>query len=95
MSNKQDPITKDGDPDTTSSTETRWKYLGSVTAGITIVTLNVLMLGAATTQSISFENIGQSWLLLYGTVVLMAATWTWGEKTLKTVKNYRNSKQKK
>lgn len=81
-------VTEDGDPDTTNSSMTRWKYIGTILATIMVVSLPVIVLGAAV-GTFSLSPIGQAWFVLYSTVTLMAATWAFGKETLEAVQQAR------
>lgn len=83
------PVTEDGDTDTTSSSMTRWKYIGTILAAIMVISLPVIMLGAAA-GTFSLSPIGQAWFVLYSTVTLMAATWAFGKETLEAVQKARS-----
>lgn len=41
------PVTEDGDEDTTSSSMTRWKYIGTILTGLMVASLPVVILGTA------------------------------------------------
>jgi len=82
------PVTADGDEDTTSSSMTRWKYIGTVLSFILVVSLPALMLGAAA-GLFSLAAISQGWFALYSLVVMMAATWAFGKETLEAVNKAR------
>lgn len=73
---------------TTIQTERRWKYAGTVIALILIMSLPAAILGGAA-GVLALGAISQGWLVLYGTVVLMAATWAFGEETLTAVRRAR------
>lgn len=76
------------DEDLTTSTMERWQYIGTVLAGVTVLSLPILIVGA-TLGLLSLSAIGQPWFILYATVTLMAATWAFGEETLNAVKKAR------
>lgn len=80
--------TDTGDENTTRSSKTRWEYIGTLLAGIVVTSLPIIMTGAAY-GVFSLSSIGQAWLVLYATVTLMAATWAFGEETLKAVQRAR------
>jgi len=82
--------TIDTENGTTVSSEIRWKYIGTVLSAITVTSLTVVIMLAGI-GIFSLSAIGQGWALLYSTVVLMAATWVFGEKTLKAVKQARGN----
>lgn len=82
------PVSDDGDSDTTSSTMTRWKYIGTILAAVAVLSLPALILGAASGM-FTLTPIGQAWFVLYSTVVLMAATWAFGKETLEAVQQAR------
>jgi len=69
---------------TTLSTKRRWKHTGTIVAIWTLLSLPVLLIGAAL-GIMSLAVISQAWFILYGTVCLMAATWLWGRETLDAV----------
>jgi len=76
--------------DITMSSRVRWTYVSTVLALITLVSLPPLVVTAST----GYTQLGQVpnvWFGLYATVVLMAATWTWGEETLDAVKEFRGN----
>jgi hypothetical protein len=73
------------DYNTTTSTKTRWEYIATLLAGVMVLSLPVLVLGAAL-GPLSLAPISQGWYLLYGTVVMMAATWAFGKETLEAAK---------
>lgn len=85
---EDDHANNDGNDDTTASTSTRWTYTATVLAIATVLSLPGVIIGAATGH-LTLENISQGWFILYLTVVLMAATWVFGEKALKAVQEYR------
>lgn len=85
---QEDPVAKDGDDDTTTSTSTRWTYIGTVLAAIMVISLPVLIIGTAI-GALTFSGIGQAWFGLYFTVTLMAAVWAFGKETLETVQKVR------
>lgn len=82
------PVDEDGDPDTTSSSMTRWKYIGTVLAGVMILSLPVIIGGAAL-GVLSLAGISQAWFGLYFLVTMMAATWAFGKETLEAVQKAR------
>jgi len=82
------PVTEDGDPDTTSSTETRWKYIGTVLSAVILLSLATIVVGTSL-GVMAVSPIGKMWFTLYAIVVLMAATWAFGEKTLDAVQKAR------
>lgn len=85
---KDSPIAADGDEDTTSSTMTRWKYVGTFLASVMIVSLPIIIGGAAF-GAFTLSTIGQAWFILYATVTLMAATWAFGKETLESVREFK------
>lgn len=91
MSEEDTSVSADGDNETTNSTDTRWKYTGTVLASVIILSIATVIVGAAV-GALSLSGIGQSWLLLYSTVVLMAATWAFGKETLEAVQEARGIK---
>lgn len=74
---------------TTKSAKERWEYTGTILSFVTVASLASLItlagLGIVTLGAVS-----QGWLFLYGTVVLMAATWTFGKETLEAVQKAKN-----
>lgn len=77
----------------TSSTMKRWEYIGTILAAITVLSLPVIVGGAAL-GVLSLAPIGQAWFVLYATVTLMASTWAFGEETLTAVRKARNKSNK-
>ncbi len=73
------------DNSTTKSTRTRWEYIGTLLAGVMVISLPILILGAAYGPLV-LAPISQGWYVLYGLVVLMAATWAFGKETLEAAK---------
>lgn len=69
---------------TTTSSERRWKYTGTILALLTVASLPALIILAGLSV-VALSPITQGWWLLYGTLVLMAATWTFGRETLQAV----------
>lgn len=82
--------TDTGDDDTTRSSKTRWEYIGTLLAGLTVSSLPIIITGTAY-GALSLSPIGQTWFILYATVTLMAATWAFGEETLKAVQKARGN----
>jgi hypothetical protein len=82
------PDSGDGDEDTTSNTMTRWKYIGTLLAGVMVLSLPVVIIGTAT-GTFELSGIGQAWFSLYFFVTLMAATWAFGRETLEAVQKAR------
>ena len=80
------------DPTTTLSSETRWTYIASVLSAIVIISLPILTIGTAL-GIMTLAGISQGWLILYSTVVLMAATWVFGEETLNAVRRARENEE--
>lgn len=77
------------DPSTsTTNTEMRWRWTGTVLALLTVASLPALV-ALAGFGIISLGAISQGWWVAYITVVLMAATWTFGKETLEAVKQAR------
>ena len=93
MPENDTPVTKDGDPDTTSSTQTRWKYTATILAGLMVVSLAVLMIGTAI-GALTLSGISQAWFGLYFLVTMMAATWAFGKETLEAVNEARGRSEK-
>jgi len=82
------PVSEDGDNDTTSSTMTRWKYIGTLLAALMVASLPVLVVGTAL-GTLTLSGIGQAWFGLYFLVTMMAATWAFGKETLEAVDKAR------
>jgi hypothetical protein len=82
------PVTEDGDNDTTSSSMTRWKYIGTILAGLMISSLPVIIIGTAV-GVFTLSGISQAWFGLYFLVTMMAATWAFGKETLDAVNKAR------
>jgi sterol desaturase/sphingolipid hydroxylase (fatty acid hydroxylase superfamily) len=78
------------DEDLTTSTMERWEWIGTILAGAIILTLPVLLIGAGAGY-ISLGAVPQAWFVLYATIALMAATWSFGKETLKAVKKAQGS----
>jgi hypothetical protein len=76
------------DQDLTTSSKERWEYIGTILAGVMITSLPVLIIGT-TAGILTVSTITQGWFVLYATITLMAATWAFGEETLKAVKKAR------
>lgn len=73
----------------TKSAKERWEYTGTVLALFVVLSLPLVVV--LTGLSIfTLSPISQAWWALYATVVLMAATWTFGRETLKAVKEARS-----
>lgn len=81
MSKKTPP----DDENLTTDTAQRWEWIGTILSFLIIASFVVLILGAAY-GLLTLSAIGQSWFILYSTVVLMAATWSFGKGTLKAVR---------
>lgn len=77
------------DDDVTTIEDARWTYIGTVLAGIMVISLAVLVIGAAA-GVLQVSPIGRAWFGLYALVTLMAATWAFGEETLNAVQRVRN-----
>lgn len=58
------PVTKDGDEDTTSSSMTRWKFIGTIIAGLMVASLPVIIIGTAV-GTLTLAGISQAWFRLY------------------------------
>lgn len=84
----ESPVEEDGDEETTSSTRTRWKYIGTVLAGLMVISLPVLIIGTAS-GLFTLAGISQAWFGLYFLVTTMAATWAFGKETLQAVREAR------
>lgn len=76
------------DDNTTTSTRERWEYIGTILAGVMVLSLPALIIGAAA-GALTFSGIGQAWFALYATIALMAATWAFGKETLEAVRKAR------
>jgi len=76
--------------DTTSSSMTRWKYIGTILAAAMVISLPVIIIGTAL-GTFTLSGISQAWFGLYFTVTMMAATWAFGEETLKAVQKARGN----
>jgi len=72
----------------TSDTRARWEGLATVVTFLVFITLFALLLGGAF-GIFTLGSVSQSWFILYSTIVLMAATWLYGEDTLKAVQKAR------
>lgn len=79
---------EESEESTTRSTRTRWDYTGTVLAIVVVISLP-LVLFLAGLGIVSLSEISKAWLAIYGTVVLMAATWTFGKETLEAVRKAR------
>lgn len=80
--------TIDVENSSTVSTDVRWKWVGTILASASILSLvSIIILTGL--GIITLSPIGQVWSILYATVVLMASTWTFGKETLETVKEMR------
>lgn len=84
----QDTPDADGDEDTTSSSMTRWKYIGTILAGVMVLSLPVIVVGTAL-GTFTLAGISQAWFGLYFLVTMMAATWAFGKETLEAVQKAR------
>jgi heme/copper-type cytochrome/quinol oxidase subunit 2 len=83
--------THEFDPNqTTTNSEMRWKWTGTILAILVVISLPALVLLAGFAV-VSLGPITQGWWVLYATVVLMAATWTFGKETLQAVKEARGN----
>jgi len=69
---------------TTVNSEVRWKYIGTILSAVTVISLPIIII-LSTLGFATLSSVGQFWGILYGTVVLMASTWTFGEKVLQSV----------
>lgn len=74
------------DTDTTQNVMTRYKYTGSILAGALILSIPVIVIGAAAGW-LTLAAVPDTWMLLYQVVALMAVTWAFGKKTLKNAWN--------
>ena len=74
---------------TTINTNKRWKYTGTIVTSIVVLSLPILIILAGL-GVVSLAAISQAWLVLYGTVTLMASTWLYGKETLEAVQDARN-----
>ena len=75
---------------TTVDSEVRWKYIGTILSAVSVLSLPTIIILAGL-GVMALGAISQGWALLYSTVVLMAATWVFGEKTLKAVQKARGN----
>jgi len=82
------PVSEDGDEDTTSSSMTRWKYIGTIIAATMVISLPVIIVGTAL-GTFTLTGISQAWFGLYFMVTMMAATWAFGKETLEAVNKAR------
>lgn len=81
------PEDSDGDSITTS-TQSRWEYIGTVLAGMMVASLPIIIIGTAV-GALTLSGISQAWFGLYFLVTLMAATWAFGKETLEAVQKAR------
>jgi len=72
----------------TQSTRDRWEYTGTILALFVVASLPVTIMLAGL-EILSVGSVSQGWSILYATVVLMAATWTFGKETLQAVREAR------
>lgn len=72
----------------TTSTKERWEYTGTVLAGLAVASLPIIVFLAGM-GVVTLGAISQGWWVTYSTVVLMAATWTFGKETLEAVQQAR------
>lgn len=72
----------------TNSTRERWEWIGTILAAL-IITSAVFAVIGTMAGILSMAAVTQAWFLLYLTLVLMAATWTFGKGTLEAVKEYK------
>jgi hypothetical protein len=77
------------DENLTTSQQERWEYIGTILAGVIVLSLPVLILGAAIGE-LSLGRVGQAWYTLYSIVVLTATTWAFGKGTLEAVYEARS-----
>lgn len=75
----------------TSSTKERWEYTGTILALLTVASLPIITLLAGL-GIVTLGSISQGWWVAYTTIVLMAATWTFGKETLEAVQKARSGK---
>lgn len=87
MSENQDPQ-KEQEEDLTDSTQTRWEYIGTILAGVMVMSLPVLIVGTGL-GTFTLTGISQAWFGLYFLVTMMAATWAFGKETLEAVQKAR------
>ena len=78
----------------TTNSNTRWTYIGTVSAAIMLISLAVIVTATAA-GLFTVAPITQGWFILYSTVTLMAATWAFGEETLKAVRRAKNGSPSK
>jgi len=88
MPEEDTPVSRDGDEDTTSSSMTRWKYIGTILAAAMVISLPVIIVGTAL-GALTLAGISQAWFGLYFLVTMMAATWAFGKETLEAVNKAR------
>jgi uncharacterized paraquat-inducible protein A len=75
---------------TTTNSEMRWRWTGTILAVLTVASLPVFITLAGF-GAITLGAISQGWWVMYATVVLMAATWTFGKETLQAVQKARGN----
>jgi uncharacterized membrane protein YqjE len=78
------------DENLTTSYRERWEWIGTIMSALILVSLIVLVIGASY-SIFSLSAIGQAWFTLYSIICLMAATWIFGEGTLKAVRKNTNN----
>lgn len=74
----------------TTSYRERWEWIGTIAASTILLSLIVLIIGASY-GIFTLSPISQAWFVLYSIVCLMAATWTFGEGTLRAVKRAKSN----
>lgn len=75
----------------TDSSATRWEWTATILALALVLSLPAIV-GLAAGDVVSLENISQAWFGVYSIIVLMAATWAFGEETLNAVQQARGKK---
>lgn len=73
---------------TTTSTRTRWKYIGTLLSGLILVSLPLVVVSSGSGY-FDTSQVGREWFYLYSFVVSMATVWVFGEDTLKAVQAAR------
>lgn len=76
----------------TSDTKTRWALTGTILATVILLSLPSLVVTAGL-GIVSLSAISQGWFALYSTLVVMAATWVFGEDVLKAVRRARTAER--
>lgn len=71
--------------DTTKNDDVRWKYLASVVTTLLVVTLAVLLIGAAV-GALSLSAISQAWFILFASTLSASVVWLFGPEAYNAVK---------